>query len=139
MESTSGFEKIKVWNDARQLNKSFFEILKNQNDRESGFLVQQLYRTAGSVMDNIAEGLERNGNRELIQFLSISKASAGELKSQLYRAKDFGILQEEEFKILFKDVSAISKQLAGFIQYLKNSERKGFKLEDAINEYKKDK
>lgn len=129
------FEDLKVWQDSRTLNKKLFDILKDKNDKEYGFLINHIFKTAGSVMDNIAEGFERGGNREFIQFLSISKGSAGELKSQLYRALDSGILSNNDLMELKALLEAIIGQLVLFIKYLKNSDTKGTKFEDAASEY----
>lgn len=76
-------------------------------------------------MDNIAEGFERGGNNELINFLIYSKGSAGEVKSQSYRALDKGYISKEEFADVYKDADEIGGMLKNWIEYLKNSDLKG--------------
>jgi four helix bundle protein len=78
-------------------------------------------------MDNIAEGFERDGRAELIQFLSIAKGSAGELGSQITRLLDIQTISNEQYQSLSFTVDSISRQLAGFMKYLKQSEYKGNK------------
>lgn len=120
MATLSRFEDLKIWQESRFLNQSLFNLLLNLDDRKFGFLINHIFKTSGSIMDNIAEGFEREGNKEFIQFLSISKGSAGELRSQLYRALDLKLITREDFNTLVPQLFSISQiRLAYLLNTLK--------------------
>ncbi|WP_107040036.1 four helix bundle protein [Brumimicrobium mesophilum] len=130
MAKVSSFEDLNIWKLSRQLNIEMFDILARKDDKSYGFLINHLFKTSGSIMDNIAEGFERGGNKEFINFLSYSKGSAGELRSQFYRALDVEVLNQNEFDKLQAITISISKQISLFMNYLKNSSYKGSKFKE---------
>jgi four helix bundle protein len=123
MGKFKSFEEINSWQKARQFNKRIYEITDNQNFKKDFDLVRQIRRASISISSNIAEGFERNTDKEFIQFLYIAKASAGEVRSQLYLALDLNYIEKIEFEELFNNVSDISKLISGFIKYLNDSQK----------------
>ena len=123
MGKFNSFEEINSWQKARQFNKRVYEITDNQNFKRDFDLVRQIRRASISISSNIAEGFERNTDKEFIHFLYIAKASAGEVRSQLYLASDLNYIEKVEFEELFKNVSDISKLISGFIKYLNDSQK----------------
>lgn len=134
MAKIEKFEDLKVWQNAITLCKEIYEITRNGELSKDYKLINQIRASSGSIMDNIAEGFERGGKKEFIQFLSIAKGSAGELRSQLYRVSDQGHITNEQFKVLLQKCVEISKMIQGLIDYLKESEIKGIKYKSKVEE-----
>lgn len=136
MGKVSRFEDLEVWKSARSFSKLIFDATLKTSFSKDFSHKDQINRSSGSIMDNIAEGFERGGNKELIQYLFIAKGSAGEARSQLFRALDKEYINQEEFNLLESKSEEISKQLSGFINYLKNSEMRGEKyVKEPVEEY----
>ena len=127
MATVKQFEDLEIWKLSRILCKDLNNVANNTELRKDYRLYSQIDGSSGSIMDNIAEGFERNGNKEFIQFLSISKASCGETRSQLYRVYDRNYITQEEFNKLKEQTLVLSKMINGFIGYLKKSDFKGSK------------
>ena len=121
------FEDLEVWKQSRELCKDVYKITNYELFNKDFRFRDQIRASSGSIMDNIAEGFERNGNKEFVQFLYIAKGSCGEVRSQLYRALDNNYITKEEFDTLYNKSIQLSKSLSGFIQYLKKSEITGHK------------
>lgn len=112
------FEEIKVWIDSRDFVKSIYDLTALPKFNKDFGLRDQIQRAAVSIMNNIAEGYERDNNKEFIKFLQYSKGSAGEVRSMLYVALDLKYITNEEFENAYKNVINIIKQIANFIKYL---------------------
>src|SRR6188768_1247303 len=112
MSTLKSFEEIEVWQKARTFANRIFELTLEGTFSRDYKLRDQINGSSGSIMDNIAEGFERGGNREFIQFLSIAKGSAGETRSQLYRALDRNHLTQDQFNSLTEEVIQVSKQIS---------------------------
>ena len=97
MATIGRFEEIVSWKESRKLNQLIGDLIDTGKFKHSYRLINQIEGSAGSIMDNIAEGFERGGNKEFIQLLYIGKGSCGELRSQLYRALDRRYILQEEF------------------------------------------
>ena len=110
---------------ARELCKLVLSLTQNEPFSKDFSLKDQIRRSSGSVMDNIAEGFERGGRKDFLQFLYISKSSCAETKSQLYRALDFEYINIKEFNRSYEKSCECSKIITGLINYLKSSDIKG--------------
>ena len=127
MATVSRFEELEIWQLARQQAQSIWTLTTEGSFAKDFELKNQISRSSGSVMDNIAEGFERSGNKELQQFLIISKGSNGEVRSQLYRAYDRKHLSSEKLEHFIQCNEVLSKKITSFIKYIKGSEQKGFR------------
>ena len=128
MATIQRFEELEVWKKAREICKFISTLTQKEQFSKDFSFKDQIKRSSGSVMDNIAEGFERGGNKEFINFLTFSKGSLGEVRYQSYRAYDYNYISEEEFNILITDSTSLSERLGKFISYLKNSDFKGTKF-----------
>jgi four helix bundle protein len=129
MATISRFEDLEIWKEARRLAKEIHNI-SIETELKSDFRFRdQIKSSSGSVMDNIAEGFEKDGNLEFRQFLSVAKGSAGETRSQLYRALDYGYITEEKFEKLKSEYENLSGKIKNFITYLNKKDFKGNKFQ----------
>jgi len=135
MSKVRTFEDLKVWQYACQLYKEIFDVTKKASFNQDYDLRRQLRKSAGSIPDNIAEGYEREGNKEYRQFLSISKGSAGEFRSQIQRAYLVDLISEDEMKNLKAKAEEISRMLNGLMNYIAKSNFTGSKFMEPEVEY----
>ena len=121
------FEDIESWKKARELTTLIYKITSTGNFARDFGLWDQIRRASVSIASNIAEGFERDGTKEFVQFLYIAKGSAGEVKTQLYLALDLEYITQPDFNSLFRTADEIGKLIGGMIKYLKASEIAGKK------------
>ncbi len=113
------FEELPCWQKARELCQSVFDMISHGPFSKDFSLKDQIWRAAGSVMDNIAEGFDDGGRKEFIKFLGYSQRSCGEVQSQLYRALDCDYVNREQFAQGYELASECRKQIKGFRKYLR--------------------
>ena len=128
MATFRSFEEIEAWKKARELTNEIYAVTSAGNFAKDFVLRDQIRRASVSIMSNISDSYERGGNKEFIQFLSVAKGSAGEVRSQLYVANDQGYLTMSEFDRLYGLAAEVSQIINGLIGYLKQSELKGIKF-----------
>lgn len=129
MATITKFEDLEIWQQARKLTKEVHQISKETDLKQDFRFKDQIKSAKGSVMDNIAEGFERDGNLEFRQFLSIAKGSAGETRSQIYRLFDYEYISEEKFIELKNNYENLSGKIKNFITYLNKKDFKGNKFQ----------
>ena len=128
MAGITRFEDIEAWQEARKLSAFVYSITKRGDFSRDFGLKDQVRRSAVSVMSNIAEGFDRGGNKEFIQFLYIAKGSAAEVKSQLYVALDAGYITKSIFQNIYNQANTTAQLIGGFIRYLAVTDYKGAKF-----------
>ena len=128
MATITKFEDLEIWQLSRTICGKIYRLTQKDGFRRDFALVDQINRSSGSAMDNIAEGFEREGNREFNNFLSISKGSIGESRFQLYRALDRDHITQSEFEVVYADLLELSIKIKKFMTYLSKSDYKGNKF-----------
>ena len=129
MSTVKDFEELVIYQKARKLAKQVYDITREGHFQFDSRFIQQIRAAAGSVSDNIAEGFERQGNKEFINFLYIAKGSCGEVRSQLIRAFDVGHISEQTFSQMYNDCRTLSLGILNMIKSLKSSDMKGTKYQ----------
>lgn len=130
MATFSKFEEIISWKEARELNRAVGKLIDKKRFENNYKLINQIEESSGSILYNIAEGFERSGNKEFVEFLFIAKGSCGELRSQLYRALDRNYIAEEEFNLILLHGMKVSSLIQKLINYLQNTPLKGIKYKN---------
>ncbi|RYY61024.1 MAG: four helix bundle protein [Chitinophagaceae bacterium] len=125
MPTFKRFEEIIAWQLARELCKEIHRISQETGLCRDFKLRDQITASSGSIMDNIAEGHGRGGNKEFIQFLEVAHASGAETQSQLYRLMDKDYIQKDEFDRLYQLAGRAKKAIIELIKYLGGSDLRG--------------
>lgn len=129
MSTITQFEELDIWKDARELCKDTRDLIhKNEQFLKDYALRDQISRSTGSIMDNIAEGFGRGGNKEFHNFLSYSMGSCLEAKSQIYRAHDFHYIDMIEKKRMIENIEKLSFKIIALMKYLRKTDIKGSKF-----------
>ncbi len=131
MATLERFEELQCWKTGRKLRQLAYRHTRSPIFAADRSLVDQVRRAAQSVTANIAEGFEREGNREFVQFLSIAKGSVGELKDELYTALDEGYLSQSDFEATYAIAEDTTRLIGGLIGYLRRAEMTGSKFKRA--------
>ncbi|MEO5787974.1 four helix bundle protein [Gelidibacter sp.] len=129
MAHFSSFEDLEVYKEATLFCDDIWNIIQNTSLQKDYKLREQINGSSGSIMDNIAEGFGRGGNKEFIMFLGYSRGSCSESKAQLLRAYRREHISEETYHVLNNKAQNLLDQLSKFINYLKKSERRGSKFD----------
>ncbi|MCU0607674.1 MAG: four helix bundle protein [Candidatus Edwardsbacteria bacterium] len=125
--TVKNFEDLKIWQSAKQLTKQVYAVTSLEKYHRDYSLIDQTRRAAVSVMANIAEGFERENNKEFIRYLFIAKGSCGELRSHVWISEELAYLTAQEGESLRKEAAGLSVMIAKLIRYLKTSPIKGAK------------
>jgi len=126
------FEDLEIWKDARLLTRRIYQLTRDPKFSKDFALRDQIRRAAISIMSNIAEGFERGGNQEFIQFLYVAKGSCGEVRSQLWVALDQEYIDQRVADNLLMILKRLSIMIKHLIDHLKRSGMRGPKYGDSI-------
>ena len=128
MATIRRFEDLDAWKRARELTNDVYRVTSSGDFSKDWGLINQIRKASVSVMSNIAEGFERDGSKEFCNFLYIAKASAGEVKSQLYVALDQKYISRDDFDHIYTKADESGRLIAGLAKYLNRSGYSGTKF-----------
>ena len=121
MSTITRFEEMEAWQTARELTRLIYVFTDEGRFTRDFGLRDQIRRAAVSIMSNMSEGFESQTQTQFIRYLGIAKASAGEVRSQLYVSRDLEYITQEQFARAFAMAEKTSRQTARFIAYLETS------------------
>ena len=130
MATIQKMEELEIWQLARKIYQKVSKITDRMKKNHDYRFAEQIKSAAGSIMDNIAEGFERNSRLEFVNSLGVSKGECGELKSQLYRSLDDRYIDDKEFQELYTETETEVKKIASFMIYLNKSNVRGLKFKN---------
>nr|WP_297787833.1 four helix bundle protein [uncultured Allomuricauda sp.] len=128
------FEDLEVWKISRELCRLVERLFQTTELGKNYALCNQMERSSGSIMDNIAEGFGRGGNKEFHNFLSFSKGSCTELKSQFYRSFDKKLISDEDYNKALEMTEHCNNKIGAFMYYLRKTKIKGQKFNNRLKE-----
>lgn len=134
MATITSFEELEIWKKARRLYKKVLALINRELVAKDFRFRNNMKEAAGSVMDNIAEGFDRDSRLEFVNALRYSKGSTGEVRSQLFRGFDNEYWNESELNVLNEEYKNLASHIANFIKYLNTSDQKGLKFKDRKSE-----
>jgi four helix bundle protein len=130
MATIQRFEDLEIWKKSRILSDKIYPLTFKEPLASDFRLKDQMRGSAGSIMDNIAEGFERGSKFEFINSLTIAKGEIDELKSQIYRCLDNKYITQQLFNELYNLADELTKMITSFISYLNKSKIKGQKFKN---------
>ncbi len=128
MAKIEKFEDIESWKLAREITRLIYKASSAGSFSKDFALVNQIRRASISILSNIAEGFERGGNKEFLQFLAIAKGSCGEVRAQLYVALDQNYVDKNQFEEISGKLLETNRIISGLMKYLQQSDLRGNKF-----------
>src|SRR5688572_3824922 len=122
------FEDLEAWKIPREVTREIYLVSRQVPFARDFGLRDQICRSSVSIMSNVAEGFERDGDKEFVNFLSIAKGSAGETRSLLYVALDQNYISEDQFRPVYNRLVENGRVISGLTSYLRQSDLKGLKF-----------
>jgi four helix bundle protein len=118
MATVRDFHELNIWKESRILVKTIYEVTKIFPKEEKFGLSNQIQRAVVSIPSNIAEGFDRNSNKDMKQFMMVARGSLAEVYTQLTLATDLGYLTDKKFEEVELEIIKLRKMMNSFIKCL---------------------